>query len=270
MTLPIVKWAGGKRRLLPALAAALPECFGRYYEPFLGGGALLFHLEPRTAVLGDCNADLMNAYQCVAADVEAVIRRLRRHRRAHNEAHYYRIRTRWNTRRRRELDYWRAAAFIYLNKTCFNGLWRVNRQGHFNVPMGRYTNPTICAAEQLRSASRALQGATLLAGDYAVTAADAAAGDLVYFDPPYDPRSPTASFTSYTSRGFGWNQQVALARLASELAERGCLVLASNADTQNVRELYETFQVQQVLVPRSINSNASRRGAVAELLISSF
>jgi DNA adenine methylase len=264
---PVVKWAGGKTRLLEQLEVRLPGSYRRYFEPFMGGAAMFFRLEPADAVLNDCNADLVNMYRCVAGHVEAVIKRLARHKRDHSQEHYYEVRDRWNARRKGDSDVERAAAFIYLNKTCYNGLWRVNSKGGFNVPMGRYTDPPICDAPKLRAASHVLRQATLTTGHYADAVADAGKGDFVYFDPPYDPVSPTASFTSYTAGDFGADDQRALAELMRTLADRGAHVMLSNSDTPFVRKLYHGFRIEQVPCARAINSKASSRGAVMEVIV---
>lgn len=269
MSTPIVKWVGGKTRLLPQLLARAPMLYGRYYEPFAGGAALFFRLAPRErAVLNDFNADLVGVYRSVRGNVDAVIAHLERHRAAHCEEHYYATRTWWNTTRSPTADGpERAAAFIYLNKTCFNGLWRVNRSGDFNVPMGRYVDPPICVPEALRAAQAVLARATLRCGDYRDAVADAERGDFLYFDPPYVPLTPTANFTSYTEDGFGRAQQVELADTARALWARGCHVMLSNSDTPLVRELYAGFKIDQVKCGRAINANASKRGQVDELII---
>jgi DNA adenine methylase len=280
---PIVKWVGGKSKLLHDLVARIPARFRRYYEPFAGGAALFFRLagggvaqerDPAApsyglgaAVLNDLNADLIATYRQIALDPDAVIRRLEIHRRHHGEKHYYSVRERWNDASVSWTTVDRAATFIYLNKTCYNGLWRVNRSGAFNVPIGRYVDPPICTPDALRAASRALRGAELRQGDYASAVADAGRGDLVYFDPPYVPLSETSSFTSYTGDGFGADDQRALADLARRLVARGCQVMLSNSDTPFVRRIYEGFKVERVWCSRAINSNASRRGEVAEVII---
>ena len=265
---PIVKWAGGKTRLLDELVARTPSSYRRYFEPFLGGGALYFRLAPSRAVLSDCNADLINTYRCVAWHVEAVEKRLARHRTAHSESYYYDVRERWNTPGGLDADVDRAAAFIYLNKTCYNGLWRVNSRGKFNVPVGRYDDPSIFDAAALRAASRTLQHAELHARHYGEAAATARAGDFVYFDPPYHPLSDTANFTSYTAGSFGPDDQRELADVARRLVRRGCKVLLSNSDTAFIRSLYDGFTIETVDCARAINSKASARGPQRELLIS--
>lgn len=263
---PILKWAGSKRRLVPELLARMPKKYGRYYEPFAGGAALFFALSPDRATLGDINTDLVSVYKAVATEPAAVVRGLRRHAAAHTARHYYDLRDRWR-RRASWSSARRASAFIYFNRTCFNGLWRVNRAGDFNVPMGRYDNPTICEPENLKAAYAALQSAELKSGDFRSTIADAERGDVVYFDPPYVPVSRTANFTSYSSGGFSLDDQRSLADTARELVARGIHVIVSNSDTPMVRKLYVGFRLDTVKVARSINSDVSGRGEIAELII---
>jgi DNA adenine methylase len=264
---PVVKWVGGKTRLLTELVARMPERYGRYYEPFAGGAAMFFRLAPKRAVLADSNADLIALYTALATDVAAVIRHLERHRAKHGEAHYYEMRAKWNGSHTQWPIAERAAAFVYLNKTCFNGLWRVNRSGDFNVPIGRYTDPPICVPEALHAAHAVLANAELRCGSYASAVTDARKGDFLYFDPPYDPVTPTANFTSYTGDGFGPDNQRELAELARMLVARGCQVMLSNSDTTFIRSLYKGFRVDRVKCARAINSNAAKRGDVDELII---
>lgn len=264
---PIIKWVGGKTRLLGELNQRMPTSFGRYFEPFMGGGALFFKTNPAQAVLGDHNADLINLYRCVAWDVDKVARKLSAHKRNHCEDYYYKIRERWNERSARQSDIDRAAQFLYMNKTCFNGLYRVNSKGKFNVPMGRYVNPAIYDLAGLRAASAALQKAELYTGHYSQVVDQAKAGDFVYFDPPYHPLTSTANFTSYTAGSFTEDDQRQLVAVANDLADKGCAVLLSNSDTPFIREIYRGWKVDRVLCGRSINSKASARGAVAEVMI---
>lgn len=264
---PIVKWPGGKTRLLSELIARAPAGWGRYFEPFAGGAALFFRLAPERAVLGDLNRDLIAMYRGLARDLEGVTRRLRGYRDAHSSQHYYATRTRWNTQRAAWLPAQRAATFIYLNKTCFNGLWRVNRAGEFNVPIGRYTDPPICVPALLRAAHLALARTALVASDYRATLRDAERGDLVYLDPPYHPVSATSSFTSYTADAFSADDQRELAATARQLVARGCHVMLSNSDTPLIHELYRGFRIDRVQCVRSINSAVDRRGAIDELII---
>lgn len=264
---PVIKWVGGKTKLLPELTARLPERFGRYFEPFCGGAALFFRVAPQRAVLADMNQDLIGLYRTIASDVAAVIKKLQQHREHHDEAYYYDVRARWNQRDGSWSAADRAATFIYLNKTCFNGLWRVNRAGDFNVPIGRYTDPPICVPEALRAAHALLSRASLRHCDYRTSTEDASRGDFVYFDPPYDPVTTTANFTSYTADAFGPDQQAELADTARKLVARGCKVMLSNSDTPYIRSLYKGFKIDRVKCPRAINSNAARRGDVDEVIV---
>ncbi len=263
----MIKWVGGKTKLLPELISRLPGTFRRYYEPFVGGAALYFRVAPTQAVLNDYNPDLIGLYTALRRDVTGVIKKLALHRAQHSEAHYYDVRTRWNDREVAWTTAERAATFIYLNKTCFNGLWRVNRSGAFNVPIGRYVDPPICVPDTLRAAQKVLATSELRCGDYREAVADAGRGDFLYFDPPYDPLTPTASFTSYTPRAFGTEQQAELAETARELVARGCRVMLSNHDTPLVRSLYKGFRVDRVKCSRAINSNAAKRGDVDEVIV---
>ncbi len=264
---PIIKWVGGKTKLLPELLGRMPDRFNRYYEPFIGGAALFFRVAPERAVLNDFNADLVGLYTAVKRDVTSVVKRLEYHRAHHSEAHYYETRTRWNDRELAWTSSERAATFIYLNKTCFNGLWRVNRSGAFNVPIGRYVDPPICVPDALRAAQGVLARAELRHGDYRAAVADAARGDFLYFDPPYDPATPTANFTSYTTDAFGPDQQRELAETARMLVGKGCRVMLSNSDTPFVRTLYKGFAIDRVKCSRAINSNAAKRGDVDEVIV---
>ena len=264
---PVIKWVGGKTKLLPELIARLPERFGRYYEPFAGGAALFFRTAPDRAVLADSNADLIALYGAIATDVNGVIRRLQHHRTAHDETHYYAMRAKWNENHTAWSPAERAAAFIYLNKTCFNGLWRVNRSGGFNVPIGRYSDPPICVPEALRAAQGLLARTELRCGDYQQAVVDAKAGDFVYFDPPYDPVTPTANFTAYSAIGFGALDQRKLADTARALVARGAYVMLSNSDTPFIRSIYKGLKIDRVKCARAINSNAAKRGDVDEVII---
>jgi DNA adenine methylase len=274
---PIIKWAGGKTKLLPELVARMPSRFGRYFEPFAGGAALFFYVQPERAVLSDANEDLMRMYRAIARTPEAVIRRLKRHATKHardERGHYEATRARWNRDAHNGRHAWTladvAATFIYLNKTCFNGLWRVNQSGEFNVPIGRYASPAIYRPDAIRAASVALSDVTFRPYSYKASVWDAARGDFVYLDPPYDPVTPTANFTGYTREAFGREQQMELADLAYKLADRGCHVMLSNHDTRFIRRLYSGFHIARVMCPRAINSDAGRRGAVRELIITSY
>jgi DNA adenine methylase len=266
---PFVKWAGGKKSLTPQILEIIGhEQFGRYFEPFVGGGALFFALRPKRAILSDSNEVLINAYRQVQSNVNSVIKRLKWYQQNHSREFYYKVRQ----SRPQELVE-RAAWFIYLNRTCFNGLWRVNSAGQFNVPMGSYKHPRILDEERLRSASRALRGATLHCADFETALTKLAPrprlGDLVYFDPPYDPLSHTSNFTSYTKENFGQADQRRLAKLARVLVARGVQVLISDSETEFIRTLFSgaPFRTEIVRMARAINSVGTRRGQIPELLI---
>ena len=260
MTSPIVKWAGGKTKLLPELLAKMPKDYGTYYEPFVGGAALFLSARPERAVLGDMNADLVTMYTAVKANVEEVIRRLAFYANAHDKTFYYLVREKWNKGELAANTYERAAAFIYLNRTCFNGLWRVNKQGAFNVPMGDYKSPKILDADNLRAVALALRHTALRSGSYIDTLDDVRAGDFVYLDPPYD-----ETFNGYTPDGTF--DQRTLAMVVELLAERGAHIMLSNSDTLLVRELYGSYHLELVQCGRAINSDGDGRGVVNEVLV---
>jgi DNA adenine methylase len=263
---PIVKWVGGKGKLAEALCRRAPGSYRRYFEPFAGGAALFFRLAPRAAVLADVNVDLIGCYRAVQDDVEAVIAALEGHRARHSTEHYYAVRETWNAAPATTAAE-RAAAFIYLNKTCYNGLWRVNSRGLFNVPAGRYVNPGILDAERLRAAAVALRTAVCETAPFERVLEQAQRGDFVYFDPPYHPLSDTSDFTSYSAGGFSAADQERLAEVFAELDDRGCAVMLSNSDTPFTRRLYARHRVERVLVTRAVNSRADRRGAVGEIVV---
>jgi len=268
---PIIKWVGGKSRLLPELTKRAPKTFRRYFEPFLGSGALFFALEPDDAWLGDMNRALVEMYVAVAERPDAVIGRLEQHRKNNVNGYYYEVREWWNTHRESSSDkVGAAAAFIFLNKTCYNGLWRVNRNGGFNVPKGDYEDPKVFDPDDIRAAARVLGGARLMADEYDVTTADASAGDFVYFDPPYAPISKTSNFTSYTKDVFGEEQQTDLANHARDLAEKGVHVMLSNNDVPLVYELYKGFNIDVVQRAGTVSSKGSKRGKVNEVVITSY
>jgi DNA adenine methylase len=270
---PFLKWAGGKTQLLGPIERMLPDRIeGTYHEPFLGSGAVFFHLlaEGRLrggAVLSDANEPLVETWRAVKGRVEEVIDLLARHREAHAgdpRGHYYAVRA-----EEPGGPAARAARFIYLNKTCYNGLWRVNRAGRFNVPMGRYRDPPILDAENLRAAAEALRDADVLLAPFGDALRRARRGAVAYLDPPYQPLSRTASFTSYTPERFGEEDQVDLADACSALRRRGVRFLLSNHDTPWLRRLYRGrgFAVRAVPARRAINSDPKARGAVKELLV---
>lgn len=268
---PFVKWVGGKGRILPQLLPLLPPGMElrRHLEPFVGGGALFFARRPAQALLSDVNPALIATYQAVRDGVEDVIAALAPHARLHGKEHYYRARDRYN-HGRSLTEAERAALFIYLNKTCFNGLHRVNRKGEFNVPAGRYKNPRILDDDGLRTASAALARARIEQASFESLLELARPGDFVYFDPPYEPLSETANFTSYARNGFDRNDQRRLRDVYWELDRRGCRLMLSNSDVPFIRHLYRQFRIDTVAAPRAVSCNGRGRGKVAEVVVRNY
>ena len=272
---PFLKWVGGKGQLLPELMKRIEKAgdLGRYHEPFVGGGALFFELTRehrlrKQAFLSDNNIRLIEAYRGVRDDVEGLIDRLNKHKAKHSETYYYEVRARVPNH---PLD--RAARIIYLNKTCYNGLYRENSKGLFNVPFGRYKNPAICDEANLRDVAKALKKVKIEQRHFETVTEKAKAGDVVYFDPPYHPVSKTASFTAYDRGGLeNEDLQRLLARVCQELHEKNVRVLLSNSDTPVIRELYKLprFRTETVQATRAVNSRADRRGKVNEVLVRNF
>lgn len=271
---PFLKWVGGKQQLLAQYEAYFPTAFSRYIEPFVGGGAVFFHLWnsnrlPQQVRLFDNNEELINAYRVVRDNVDALINLLAEHKKNHSKDYYYRVRQ-LDRENINLTDVERAARTIYLNKTCYNGLYRVNSKGQFNVPIGSYKNPRILYEEVLAAASIALQNVSLEVGDFRQLLTVAKKGDFIYFDPPYDPLSKTASFTSYTAGNFGDQDQQDLANVFTTLTDKGCLCMLSNSYTGFIRELYKAFRIEVVYAKRAVNSDANGRGNIKEALIINF
>jgi DNA adenine methylase len=268
---PFLKWVGGKTQLLPELRSRLPKQYDRYFEPFLGGGALFWDLLPERAVLSDANLELINAYRVVRNDVEWLIESLKEH--VYEKDYYYRIRE-WD---RSDEFYFlsplkKASRFIYLNKTCFNGLHRVNAQGHFNVPMGDYKNPLICDEENLRACSEVLQKVELYTQHFQPLEPIVIpeSGDFVYFDPPYAPLSATSDFTSYNATGFSAEAQAALRDYCITLDKRGVKWMLSNSSAPMILDLYRDFNVELVDARRSVNCKGGDRGSVKEVIVRNY
>ncbi len=266
---PFIKWVGGKRQLLESYSTLFPTDFNRYFEPFVGGGAVFFHLQPEDARLTDINPRLIDCYKAIRDNLPELIELLEMHRSKHEKTYYYRMRTRLNAPRGMS-GVQRAAAFIYLNKTCFNGLYRVNKRGEFNVPMGSYKNPSVYDVGRLTASSRALQGVELGVGSYSKVLDHAEEGDFVYLDPPYVPLSATANFTSYDKSGFDLTMQIDLAQTFATLARRGCYVMLSNSDCEFVRTLFAGWRIETVEARRNLNSKSSARGKVNEVAVMSW
>lgn len=260
---PFLKWAGGKTQLLDELCFYVPEEYGKYIEPMVGGGAFFFHLEPEEAVLSDMNEELITAYRVVRDDVEELIEALRDFE--NEKEFYYAVRAQ-DPAELSEVE--QAARMIYLNKTCFNGLYRVNKKGEFNVPFGRRKNPTICDEENLRAVHEALQDVTLVHGDYkSVLDEHASRGDFVYLDPPYHPAEGYAEFKRYTRDFFYEEDHITLRDEFVSLVEKGCWVLLTNRNVEPVRELYRGFDYEVVETRRNISSKASSRGEGEDLIV---
>ncbi|MEH1941037.1 MAG: DNA adenine methylase [Nostoc sp.] len=265
---PFLKWAGGKSRLIQQYIPYFPKSYKNYYEPFLGGGAVFFYLQPNTAILTDINAELINTYCCVRDRVEELISLLKEHKIRHNKDYYYSVRNNFSG-----TDIEKAARLIYLNKTCFNGLYRVNSQGKFNVPLGRYENPNICSEVLLRAASVALSHAKIQQADFVdVLNYATSSDDFVFFDPPYHPISETSYFTAYSQNCFSKKDQELLRDTCAELASRGVKVMVCNSDSEFISKIYTdiNFETYRIKAVRSINSNIKNRGMIYELLITSF
>lgn len=265
---PFVKWVGGKRQLLDVLHVAAPRDFGRYFEPFVGGGAFLFSQLPGSATISDANAELINCYQVIRDNVEALIRSLRRHK--NEEEHFYAVRAKKPSEM---TPVQRASRFIFMNKTCFNGLYRENKSGQFNTPFGRYDNPKIVDTENLVAISEYLRTSDveIKHSGYQDVLAQALPGDFVYFDPPYVPMTKTASFASYVKGGFGLHDQAELANVFAELTKKGVMAMLSNSNTQVIHDLYKEYNIQIIHAARSINCKGGKRGKEAnEVLITNY
>ncbi|MGB7440870.1 MAG: DNA adenine methylase [Coleofasciculaceae cyanobacterium] len=271
---PFLKWAGGKRQLLPEIKKYVPSKYKTYYEPFLGGGAVFFGLQPKKAVINDSNSELINCYEVIKDSLDELIDELRIHKGKHEEIYYYALReldrSRTYTKKYNKVQ--RAARIIYLNKTCFNGLFRVNSHGQFNVPFGRYKNPNILDEAVLKAVNKYLNSnkISIFNKDFEQVTVDAQEGDFIYFDPPYDPISSTASFTGYDVNCFDREEQKRLKDLVDELTRRSCKILLSNACTDFILELYSAYKIEEVSAKRSINSNALRRGKITEVLVRNY
>lgn len=273
---PFLKWAGGKRQLLPEIKRYLPKLTPSetYYEPFVGGGALLFDLQPEQAAINDRNAELVNCYEVIRDSVEELILKLQQHKEKYGEDYYYQMREldRKKDYKTKASSVERAARIIFLNKTCYNGLFRVNARGQFNVPFGRNKNPGILDDAVLKAVSQYLNQPTISITnqDFEEAVQSAKKGDFIYFDPPYDPVSSTASFTGYDVNGFDRDEQRRLKQVVDDLSRRGCRVLLSNACTEFILELYDEYKPIRISATRAINSNAMKRGKVDEVLVKTY
>ncbi len=257
---------------MPVIKEYFPKKFTQYYEPFVGAGAVLFYLQPKKSVINDTNSELINCYQVIKNYPEELLNLCQKHREKNSKEHYY-----WLRYQDRKDDFKdrspveRAARIIYLNKTCFNGLFRVNSSGQFNVPYGNYSNPLIADPAVIRAVSSYLnqREVSILEGDFEKAVSNARKGAFIYFDPPYHPISDTSSFTGYSVNGFGEDEQIRLKEVCDELSKRGCQVLVSNSSASFIKELYcdPNYEIVEVKASRAINAVASKRGRIKELLI---
>ena len=273
---PFVKWAGGKRQIIEQLKKYIPEDFDTYYEPFVGGGALLFELSPKKVVINDFNRELINVYEvlCDEKKFKKMCSVLNSYEANHSEEFYYEIRNKDRNKNtfNRLSDYTRAARTIYLNKACFNGLYRVNSKNEFNVPFGKKTKVNTYEGSNLITVSNYLSNTDyeikILSVDFEESVKDAKKGDFIYFDPPYD--SDTSTFNSYTENGFGKEEQERLAKVYKDLDSRGCYVMLSNHNTTLINELYKDYNIHVIEAKRNINANGKKRGKVEEVIITNY
>ena len=272
LVVPVVKWVGGKRQLLDDITPLLPKRINSYCEPFLGGGAVLFSVQPSKAIVNDLNSDLMLVYKVIRDDVEALIASLKKHE--NNPDYFYKIRDMDRNKRiyqsMSNID--KASRILYLNKTCFNGLFRVNSSGEFNSPFGNYKNPNIINEPVLRAVNKyfSLNNITFYNEDFSETLKRVSKSCFVYLDPPYDPVSDTSSFTGYNKGGFDKKEQIRLKECCDELNQRGVKFMLSNSATTFIKELYKEYNITIVEARRSINADATKRGVVEEVLIRNY
>jgi len=276
--IPFVKWVGGKRQLARQfrdMDLYPPDSFNpltaTYFEPFVGGGAMFFDLLPKKAVLSDLNSDLVTTYNVIKSNTEKLITKLKEHKKKNCKDYFLKIRKQ-NPKKLSDVSI--AARFIYLNRTCFNGMYRVNKSGHFNVPYGKYVNPLICNEENLMKVKNSLKSVKILNQDYKKTLKIAKNGDFIYLDPPYYPVNRTSNFTSYTSETFLEKEQEELRDTYLKLHKRGCFVMLSNSDTPFIKELYsdldKNIKINKVYAGRAINSNGAKRGKVKEVVVVNY
>ena len=267
---PILKWVGGKRQLLSEIIPLIDESCDNYVEPFIGGGAVLFRLQPKKAIINDYNTELINVYRTVRDDLDGLVALLKEHEKYNSSDYYYEVRALDRTPdfdKMSNLE--KAARIIYLNKTCYNGLYRVNSLGQFNSPYGKYKNPNIVNEVVLRAISKYLNRneISIRSGDYKDVLNDIEKNSFVYLDPPYIPISSSSSFTGYTEGGFGYDKQVELKEECDKLNSKGVHFLQSNSDCEEIRELYKAYRIKVVKAKRAINSDAKKRGQINEVLI---
>ncbi len=268
---PFLKWVGGKRQIMPSILARVPKKYKTYYEPFVGGGAVLFELRPKLAVINDFNVELINVYNVIKNNVNELIKDLKKHK---NESEYfYMIRSKDRTHefdRLSEIE--RASRIIYLNKTCFNGLYRVNSSGEFNSPFGKYKNPNIVNEPTLKAVNSYFNSSQIqiYSGDYENILKNASRDSFVYLDPPYHPVSESSNFTGYIEGGWDIKDQIRLKEVCDRLTAKGVKFLLSNSGVLFLKDLYKDYHIDVIKANRSINSDGLKRGEVEELLIRNY
>lgn len=272
---PFLKWAGGKGQLLEQLQGLFPKKYNAYFEPFIGGGAVFFSLSPKKATINDINTTLVQTYIYIKDDVEKVIKELKKLEKEFlskeqddKKEFYYKIREKYNSLPSN--DFKRSLYFLFFNKTAFNGVYRENSKGGFNVPMGSYKNPKIVDEENLRAVSESLKNTTILNTSFAESVKKAKVGDFVYFDPPYHPLSTTSSFTSYSKDDFTKEDQIKLRDLFIELDKKGVYVMLSNSSAPFIKEIYSKYRQIPVYANRMINSKSDKRGKISEVVIMNY
>lgn len=271
---PVLKWVGGKRQLMDVIAPLIPSSLTTYYEPFIGGGAVLFNLQPKKAVINDLNPELINVYKVIKDKPNELIQALKMHESMNCEDYFYEVRAydRNKTEYEKLSNIEKAARVIYLNKTCYNGLFRVNSSGEFNSPWGRYSNPNISNIPTIKALNTYFNkyDITIKCGNYADSLKGIRKGAFVYLDPPYMPISSSSSFTGYTANGFGEKEQIELKKLCDKLNDKGVKFLLSNSSCPFIEELYKNYTIQKVPAKRTINANAEKRGVIDEVLVRNY
>ncbi len=266
---PFLKWAGGKRQIIGELLKRMPKKYNRYFEPFIGGGALFFTIQPDNAYISDINSELINVYKVIADNVQELTTDLKQHK--NSKEYFFEIRNIDRTEKYKEWsDVQKASRLIYLNRTCFNGLYRVNAKGEFNVPFGKYSNPRIVDEENLINCSKILRNTQIETADFSEMLHLVQKNDFLYLDPPYHPLNETSAFTSYTKEGFNASMQERLRDFCSDLDRKGAFFMLSNSNTKLINELYKGFNKSIVHATRAINSDASKRGKVEEVVIMNY
>ena len=266
---PFLKWAGGKRQLLPQMHRYFPKNLNKYIEPFIGGGAVFFYLKPKVSIIIDINEEIINCYKVIKNNVEELIELLKTHK--NEKDYYYRIRELDRDEKFNKLtNIEKASRMIYMNRCCYNGLYRVNSKGQFNVPFGKYKNPNFCDEVNLLAVSKALKNVKIIHGSFEVSLDYAEKADFIYFDPPYYPISKTSSFTSYTKENFGEESQKKLFDVFKKLDKIDCKLMLSNSYNNYIIDLYKDYNIIKLDERRAINCNAKRRGNIKVLLIMNY